>query len=322
MNKALILCTALLFCPAVAATADPPDARQLLSSSLDPRIEGFTAEQVTQVLGGARRGPGKQRVLRRQNLLRVNYANGEVLFDDGKQQLLYLPAANLVRKSPSNRSPERVDRQRREIRAGRIQTELVREDSIAGRRCWVVSVKLPTGRSRTVWIDRDTSLQLRQDTDGPNGRVISTFFTSLQLDEIPSLDQVQFQPPTGAQQTDQEPVRPEMARRIAVRWGGILEPRELPAGLRFRGYFREHFRGREWLVTVYSGVGGRRALSLFQGPATGMALRGLRRDRLNVVTGTSGGADVILIGPLPPEELRRVKDSLVPAGSGNPTQSP
>jgi hypothetical protein len=65
------------------------------------------------------------------------------------------------------------------------------------------------------------------------------------------------------------------------------------------------------LVAVYRGPQERQTLSVFQGPATGMgAMAKRQRGNLRVVTARKGQAEVLLVAPLPEEELQRIMGSV------------
>src|SRR5687768_8508373 len=92
----LCLLGALAPGPPARAAEDPA---HILSKSLSAEAT-FTGEQVAGP-AGQRVRPGRvQRVFRKGNIIRINYANGQVMFDDGAQMLLYLPRQGFVEKAP------------------------------------------------------------------------------------------------------------------------------------------------------------------------------------------------------------------------------
>src|SRR5690349_20979673 len=115
-------------CSTPVAAQDPA---QILSRSLTADAT-FTGEQVTEVTGGVRATRARklqtQQVYRKGQILRVNYPNGQVMFDDGREMLLYLPRQSLIEKARSPRNPQAVANQRRAIRNGRIHLSLLGED--------------------------------------------------------------------------------------------------------------------------------------------------------------------------------------------------
>lgn len=293
--------------PSPAYAQDPG---QIVVRSLSAEAT-FVGEQ-TVMAAGAARPRASQRVFRKGSILRINYPNGQVMFDDGTQMLVYLPRLGIVEKSASPRNGQAVLKQRRALRSGRAQLTLLPEDEVAGRAAYVVSVRPQRGATRKVWVDKQTYIQLRQDITQPNGRTVSTYFTRIQYGQEPPAEMLTFTPPPGAQVVEGghgRPLAAPVAARLARNWGGLLEPRSLPAGYRFRGFFRHNFKGRPFVVSLYEGPGGN-SVSLFQGPALGMGTMTQRKNDLRVVTGRKGSAELMVVGPLPQDELQRMMDSV------------
>jgi negative regulator of sigma E activity len=163
-----------------------------------------------------------------------------------------------------------------------------------------------------VWIDREKGLQLRQDVTQADGRVVSTYFTSIEFRDPPR-EMLAFLPPADARFVERgqgrRPLTAADAARIARSWGGLLEPKSVPPGYQLRGYYRHTFNRRPALVAVYGAPGGG-TLSIFQGPAIGMSGVAQRRKNLQVLSGRKGGADVTIVAPLPQNQLQRVMDSM------------
>lgn len=327
---------------ALRADAQGPDPRSILSESLAPRDPSYVGSQVTVTRGEAGERIQRAQVFRQGAALRINFADGPILLDDGKVQTVYFPRRNLVERRPSQLTGARVQAQRARLRAGQGQVALSGEEAVAGRPCWKVILTLPNGVERSVWVDQQTQVPLRQDVTEKRGQSTSTYFTEISYHAPIPPGTFDFQPPatalvreTSGQARQRLPF--PLARRMAERWGGLLTPRYLPSDYTLRGFFREELSGREWLVTVFAASGGagseaplgirpRRQflrpaargpareggplLSLFQGPAMGMNTADFQKKGLNVVTRTRGNAQVILVSPLPPAEMHRVLDSL------------
>lgn len=307
----------VLLLAGASAPTRAEDAWQILASSLEPLVTTYTGEQVSEVStrDGAARRIHRQQVFRRGNVLRINYSTGQVAYDDGREALLYLPRQNLLEVGPSRLAPERVRQQRRAIENKKVSVELLGEDTVADRPAYVLLVRLPTGASRKVWIDRETRLQLRLDETGANGRTVSTYFTSISFTAPPPA-QLAFTPPPGAVRVERGHGRPIPAQRAAAlarAWGGLLTPKVVPPGFEFRGFYQHRFQGRPVLVAVYTREGDRLTLSMFQGPAAGMdGMVERRPGRLRVLSERKGQADVTLVAPLPEAELQKVMDSIAP----------
>jgi hypothetical protein len=310
-----LLGLAIVACLLVPRSTAAGDARQTLLHSLDPDRPAFVGEQVTESPGAGPRARAvqRQKVYRKGNILRIEFAGGQVVFDDGQKQRIYLPRPNIIEEEPSRFAPGRLQAQQRAIRSGRVTVEQVGEAEVAGRQAAIILVKNQKGPQRKVWIDTRTYVQLRLEETRPNGRTVSTYFTSIDYTEPPA-SKLTFSPPPGAQVVERGKGRPVPAQQAAVLargWGGLLEPKFIPSGYRFRGYYRHAFNSRPALVTVYASQDGRRNLSMFQGPSLGMGgMTDRKPGNLRVLSARKGNADVTLVGPLSPDEMQKVMDSV------------
>lgn len=296
-----------------AGPAAAEDPTQILIKSL--RAEAtFVGEQVALPAGAPLRPrQRRQQVYRKGRILRINYPNGQVMFDDGVTMQLYLPRQGFLERGPSPRSAAALLRQRRALLKGRAQVTALPDDQVAGRDTFVISVRPPNGVVRKVWVDKQTHIQLRQDVTQRNGRTISTYFTRINFGQEPPAEMLTFTPPPGVQvvQPGQgRPIPAAAALRLArQRWGDLLEPKSIPAGYRFRAFYRHNFRGQPFIVSVYEGPDGN-TVSLFQGPVMGMSGMKRRQKNLRVVTGRKGNAELMVVGPLPQDDLQRMMDSV------------
>jgi outer membrane lipoprotein-sorting protein len=311
-----ILAATLALAMGLCASARPAaalDAREILLRSLTPEDTTYVGEQVVEGQGApkAPRRRAVQRVYRRGNTLRIDYPNGQVMFDDGAAMLMYHPRQGAVERSPSALAPARVAAQRRLLSRPAVRLTQLPDETVAGRSAYVIAAQLPDGTERRVWIDRETFLQLRQDIMRPQGR-LSTYFVSIDLGATPPAEKLAFSPPPGVDVVEAgagRPIPALEATRIAQAWGGLLQPKTLPAGYRFRNFYRQRLKGREVLVAVYQGPGSQ-TLSFFQGPAIGMAPMTAQRKNVRVLAGRKGSADVMILGSLPEEDLQRMMDSV------------
>lgn len=297
------------------------DARQILLNSLEPKAPTYVGEQVSEIRQAASENPTPKRrkqvqhVYRKGKTLRIEYPDGRIFFDDGERQFLYIQRQSIVEQGSSSLNPKKTFQQRQAILRGRVTVEPLPDDTVAGRPSFVVQVKMPKGQ-RTVWIDKQTYVQLRQDVIQPNGRTVSTYFSSIDFREPPA-EKLTFTPPAGAPLVERgggRPVPPAEAAELAKSWGGLLEPKTMPPGYVFRGYFRHRFNGQPLLVALYAAARGGKTLSMFQGPTTGMGsmTERPRGANLRVIAARKGQADVLLVGPLAEDELQRIMGSVAP----------
>jgi outer membrane lipoprotein-sorting protein len=295
------------------------DARQLLLNSLEPKATAYSGEQVSEVRPRPdeslppRRRLQSQRVYRKGKTLRIDYPDGRIFFDDGDQQTLYLSRQSLAEQGPSSFDPKKLAQQRQAILRGRISTTQLPDDTVAGRSAHVVQVKQGKNE-RTVWIDKQTFVQLRQDVTQGNGRVLSTYFRSIEFREPPA-DKLAFTPPANIPVVERgrgRPVPAPEAAELARQWGGLLALKTAPKGYAFRGYYHHRFRGQPLLVAVYGGPRGQ-TLSVFQGPTIGMgSMPDRQKGNLRVMGARKGQAEVLLVAPLPEDELQKIMDSVGP----------
>jgi outer membrane lipoprotein-sorting protein len=297
------------------AEADEPSPLQILLKSFEPLDTTYSGEQVSEVQGAGRARP-LQQVYRSGGVLRINYLRtGQVLLDDGKEQVFYLPRLNAYEKRPSelNRLARQAIVLRRQVRMGRVGLERLPDAAVAGRQAYVISVNNLRGKpvSRKVWIDQETYVQLGQEVTQPNGRTVHTYFRRIDFQETPPASVMAFTVPPGAQQVQRghgRPIAMQEAQKLAAAWGGPLQPKFVPDGYTFRGFFRHDFNGREALVAVY-GKPGAGTLSIFQGPLMGMSGMVEKKKNLRVLSARKGQADVMVVGPSG-EQLEKVMGSL------------
>jgi hypothetical protein len=300
-----------------SSPAAAEDARRILIQSLTPTKTTYLGEQVSEVVDSAR-GRSlelRQRVYRKGNRLLIRYQDGRVVYDDGSQTLFYRPPRRIAEKGPSNLGEEIVLQRRRLLRGGRSELQHLPDDTIAGRSCFVVLVKPPRGPTRKIWIDKQTHLQLAHEETTFHGVKRNTYFTSIDFSATPSEADLDPRIPPDVRIVEQgrRPIRPEQALLMARAWGGLLKPAWIPQGYQFRGYFRHQFRGRPMLALVYGPPGRSRALTVFQGVAgEGGGTMMARKTPPRALAVTRGRADVVVVGDLPEEDLRKVMDSVQP----------
>lgn len=308
---------ALALLAALPARAENP--REILRQSLNPRDKTYVGEQVVEdsrrPVRPRRRGAEDpvQRVFRKGRYLKIEFPTGQVLYDNGETSQLYFPRQGVVETAPSRQALNKMKAAERAIRNPRTEVVLEDEAVVAGRDCYVLSVKPPRGTQRKLWIDKATFLQLRLEETHPNGRVVSTYFRSIDFDAQPTRQQLAFNLPPDVRPVERGGARPvprKVVETIARRWGGPLEPR-FTAGYRLRGFYRHAFKGQPMLVAVYESPDGKSTLSLFQGASMGMEQMPVKRKPpVRVLAAKKGQADLILVGSLSEDQMQRVMDSV------------
>ncbi len=313
------LAVAVASCALLAALpTQAQDGRAILARSFTPTRSSFVGEQVTEITRpDGQKSRLQQRVFRDGNQLRINYPNGQVMYDDGERQLLYSPRPNVVEQGPSRLSAERLKLQRGTLALKRrLTVEQSGDDVVAGRSAHVLTVKDSLGKipSRKLWIDRETFVQLRVEESPPRGGSVSTQFVSISYTDPPA-GMLPFVVPAGARVVPRgqgRPIPDARAAQLARPWGGPLRPAYIPSGFQPSGFFLHRFKGQEVLVAVYRNPGTDQNLSVFQGPLMGIGEfeRMANRPRVRVLTGRRGRADVAVVAPLTEAELKRVMDSI------------
>jgi hypothetical protein len=299
-----------------AATPETPggssEARRLLLESLGGRATAYVGEQVIERPRGPRL---RQQVYRSGNRLRIEFPGGQVVLDDGTTQLRYMPHLGIVERGPSDLAAPRVRAIRRAVISGRALVEQLPDDTVAGRPTHVLRVRSPDGSrpDRTVWVDKETGVQLRQDTRDTDGTLLSTYFTRIQVGVEPPAGKLQptWPPETPVvERVPGRPVSPAAAERMAQAWGGLRRPSSLPPGYRLRGLYRQsHFRGGPVIATVYDNPAARTTLIIRQGPAAAMEGSGGEAGK-PAVSERRGDAVVSITGPHPEPQLRQVLASM------------
>ena len=313
LRRTLLMIAILGLGGLAAAPARADDARQILVNSLSPAV-GFWGDQVTTVNGpNGRSVTTRERVYRKGSVLRIEYANGRVLFDDGTTATLYFPRPNTYEKRPTSFDPERLEKEKRQIRAKRLEVEQLADGEVAGRAASVVSIKLLNGNARTFWIDKQTGVQLRLDEDRAQGAKISSSFTSIHFTD-PAADKLAFTLPANAVQVEPglgRALTQQQAQLLARAWGGPRLPRWTPNGYKLRGFYPHNFGKERGMVAVYDGPGRGETLSVFQTAPLGMSGMSDQRGRkLRVLSARRGTAEIMLVGPLLESDLQRVMDSI------------
>jgi hypothetical protein len=311
-----------------AGAARAQEADRILLDSLSPRPVSYTGLQVTEVRGGKKPGP-PQRVYRSATRLRIEFPGGQVVLDDGVSQLRYFPRLGVVERGRSDLNAPRSRFVRKALTTGRAVVERLADDSVAARPTYVVSLKDARGRrsARTVWIDKENSIQLRQDVSRPDGQVVSTYFTRIQFGVEPPAARMQPTWPANTpivSRAPGRPVPPVAAAEVARAWGGLLVPRNVPSGFRLRGYYQQGPSTRARIFALYDEFSSGKTITVAQrfaspapvapvgtgGAGTGAVGSGAAAKKPGRVSANKGQASITVSGPLPEAQLRQILDSL------------
>ncbi|MCL6519649.1 MAG: MucB/RseB C-terminal domain-containing protein [Armatimonadetes bacterium] len=287
----------------------------------------FTAHQVTTLA----KGPfltSEQEVYRdgfkgmRTEYTYPNQLAGEIMIDDGKVLIRFIPRNKTAKTQPSrlNFLKLRTIEANRALERGQIQVELVRRDKIAGRNAYVLEVKpraKRAGPTRKFWVDTEKWVKLKTEDIAPDGTVVSTsYYTRIDFTSVPP-EKFRFKPPPGVR-VERGPERMqimsiEKAQRIVD--FQIREPKYLPKGFKLLGATVVPFRHGKVVGLRYSD--GVSSFSLFQAPRRMLDPRfpkQLQKDPLRAGRGVYawklGELNFTLIGSIPADEIRRIADSI------------
>jgi outer membrane lipoprotein-sorting protein len=305
-----------------------PDPVEILKRSLEREAHAtYEGLQETTVTGGPVRQRTEQRVMRKPpNKLRIEYLapprlRGNTVVDDGTTAWHFFHMRNVVeRKASMGRAAKRPQNAiASAVRSRKARVEYLGEQTVAGRKAHGVRITLARTpeRHREVWLDQEHGVVLRAKDTVPGGRVSDSVFTQIEFDV--SLDDSEFVwtaprevrvVPRGEGRLIQQP----RARLLAERhWGALLLPKSLPPGFALRSIHELRIQGKPVIHLRYSD--GDRQLSIFQSVVdvpTPRAAAGLGagRRKSNLLPFRRGRANLVIVGPLPIPELRKVAESV------------
>jgi outer membrane lipoprotein-sorting protein len=301
------------------SAAAQEDVRALLERSL---IQGdgvaLSGEQVTAATGpaGVRREV-VQSIRRRANRVRIDYlappgVRGQVMVDDGRSYRLFLPRFRLIEEGPSQVQRGAAQQQRLlvQLRRGRLDVRFDRDEAVAGRPARVLVVTPPHGKPRRLWIDRERAVVLKVEEQGSGGQVVSTYFTRVDFNAIPSDGDFVLTVPPGTQTFPARLGRPlplARAQAMAMAWGGLYQAGWLPPGYSLRAILRTQIERAPAIVLLYGN--GQQAILLFQGPARG-APNPEQVRTLNVAQREVEGVTLTAAGPVPPADLQHLLEAV------------
>ncbi|MBI4347154.1 MAG: outer membrane lipoprotein-sorting protein [Elusimicrobia bacterium] len=323
--------------PRVGAAEEAPDASELLRQGAVPPAVAYAGEvSVVTRYGGRTRTrellvsfvpPNRFR----RELVDSSGYTAHVVVSDGATEWIYDRARRRVWKTTPDDADHKLlgPEDELDLLAQNYDARVTGQEDVAGRRCWVVTVR-GQGESpavRTLWIDRKTGLVLQSKSQQGDGTISSTM-RFVRVEFPSSIDETSFRfaPPPGAAVVTSALKPGYLELEDARLAAGIdpVHPRWLPQGFVFESLNVLPHGGDTFLHFRYSD--GVEALSLFQYPKAARLDFGelpVRQVRLaagdaRVTEGPDGkvldwprrGQRVVLVGNLPLETLRRVAESL------------
>lgn len=316
--------------PKAAGEQSDAQALQLVENMLRAqRTLSFSGEQVTTIYGPGGPINSSEQTVTHDGIrgMRMDYHSparlaGEIRGDNGRFLWRYAVDKRTVEQLPSA-----LERMRNEIRIAenairnrRVLLRLIGQDSVAGRRAFVVQASpagaapASTAGARRFWIDPASGAQLRIVIFGPSGNPISdSYFT--QITYNPPLPSDIFDPPADAARIAppaEEPsasVKHVPAGVVPALGFDILEPAYLPPGYHFDKGQIFQYKGQPAFGIRYDN--GLTVVSLYELAAKKPAPRNhFRLNRAGMLTGVQSGIQIVLLGNLDPSDLIRIYQSL------------
>jgi outer membrane lipoprotein-sorting protein len=321
----------LISSPSLAGEA--PSAEQVILRSLEQEGQvDYEGLQITLIDRGAREQRTEQVVkFKRPNRLRIEYLEpprmrGDVVVDDGARTRRFVRALGVVAEVPrESRGLSREQRPQllRAVRRGALRLALEGEESVAGRRAWVVTLAPtpPQRPRRKLWIDQEHGLPLRVQQIGPGERRTDTYFQRIRFDPVLSDSDFVLDVPEGTPVLPRKPGRSitlAEAESIAREgWGQFYQVRRLPPGMTLGATIRLELDGKPVIQLRYGD--GKRGFSLFQsaGPAPSERLESWSAPDAAGTPGRSvvyqfsrGRARLTLVGPYSGVRLRALAEGV------------
>jgi outer membrane lipoprotein-sorting protein len=324
---------ALLGSTMAVSRADTPTAREVILRAIEEsRHVDYEGLQTTVITRGAKGQRTEQIVkFKRPNLLRIEYVapprlKGDVVIDDGTRTRRYVHAKGIVVEGPAlvgGKKPKNRLQIVRAIRAGKLKVVQEGEETVAGRRAWVVRIAAadPTRPQRHLWIDAEHGLPLRVRVTGPGERVSDTAFHRITFNPEFSAGEFELSVPPGTPTVSRPKSRivtlAEAERIARENWGQLYQIGSLPEGAELVSVHLLEYQGRPVVHLRYRS--GKRVLSLFQTAAAG-SLATLVQEPMPAVKGngrrpfvlhfTRGRSRLSLVGPFLQPRLQRIADSV------------
>jgi negative regulator of sigma E activity len=251
---------------------------------------------------------------------------GDVVVDDGARTRRFVRALGVVSEAPPvARGLSRGQRPQiiRAVRRGLLQLSLEGEESVAGRRAWVISLvpAAPERPRRKLWIDQEHGLPLRVQQIGPADRRTDTFFRQISFNPVLSDSDFALDVPAGTPVLPRKPGKritlAEAEQTAREGWGALYQVRRLPPGVTLRAVVRLELDGKPVIHLRYGN--GKRGFSLFQsaGPPPRARLESWSAPTASDAPARSvvyqlsrGRARLTLVGPFSSVRLRALADSI------------
>jgi outer membrane lipoprotein-sorting protein len=329
---ATIICAVILVSALMLRSAPKPiDGAHILMNMLESESKtSFTGVQITSVDDGAPK-LSRQRVTRdRLNSLRIEWLapaemKGEVMIDNGRQIMRYVPGAKAIHVRPShvavrrNHAGEIAER----LKNGTLRVTVIGQEKVAGRKTYVIEVTSTQGRgpTRRFWVDTEKWVRLKSVETNAAGKVqsSSSFIQVKFMDSIPASN---FAMPVPAGVTvTRSPMMdarhfktvPEAQPEVNFK---VVTPTYIPSGFKQAGVTVSHFRGLK-LVSIRF-TDNISSYSIFETPLEavhGPFMRGLRDGQAQnpgqgMYFWKVGTLNVSVLGHLEPSEVKRIVDSM------------
>lgn len=328
--KRTILAIACFITIIGAASAQEIDGPMVFKKMLEAEQQvSFTAHQVTTIA----RKPAvtsEQIIYKAGNRgMRMEYIDppslrGEVMADDGKTLMHYIPKEKVVRKHPSRLAAMgmRADQAGKAFSRGGLQVNLVGRDRIAGRNAYVIEVmpKMRQGSPpRKFWVDTKKWVKLKTEDIAPDGTIASmSYYTKIEfVNNIPDA-KFHINLPEGVRVEQGREGKHSISIKQARQKAGfrVLEPSYLPPDFKPAGATVVPFRGGKLVALRYSD--GVSSFSLFQTP--GRMLNPKFLERLHegpvqpgkgIYSWRHGSLNLTIVAPtMSQDQMRRIADSI------------
>lgn len=239
---------------------------------------------------------------------RLSVINGTVRWD-------YDPGTDRAVRAETAAARETVARRLQELdrTSAQMSVQYCGRERVAGRSAHVIKVYTAEGITvRKSWVDTEHFVNLKTQRFDTNENIrSSTYYTQITFNPSFPAGLFDFEPPAGCRVVDAPRPSEQMSLVAAQRQAGFeaVLPTYLPQGYALqRDSVRViDTRGQKTLWLPFSN--GVETFSLFQRHANGPSDI---RQRGRSITWTDGGFCFTLMGPLPADEMRRIKASINP----------
>lgn len=245
---------------------------------------------------------------------------GHVTVADGKVRRTYFPKRKTVIETPLP-DEQRVNRLKR-LRFRLLQTNfairVTGTETVGGREAYVLEFRPRRykGGPHRLWLDTRTYVQLKSERRTADGRVVYVReFTrvSFTANDDPGLFTLALPPEVKVQRVHDQTaplLKPEALEKKAP--FRVVAPCRLPGGLVFESARLQTHRGRQVAWIRY--IDGLNFISLFESPPRRPDERHAARPKVvkhGALMWTANGLTFVLVGSLPPFQLRALSRALL-----------